>query len=163
MGKPVAMELIKTLKTAVKTTIDTAGVDAAIEVCNVKAIPLTHGVESRQQRELDIKRTSFKYRNPENTPNEYEMIALNHYEALINQGEELPPFYTQKIVNEGDTMYYYYKPMKVAALCVVCHGDKEIIPKDVASRLDELYPDDKATGYKEGDFRGLIRVKFTSL
>jgi hypothetical protein len=30
---------------------------------------------------------------------------------------------------------------------------------EVSKRIEKLYPDDLAIGYKEGDFRGLIRVE----
>jgi hypothetical protein len=33
-----------------------------------------------------------------------------------------------------------------------------MLTQEVSAQLAALYPDDKATGYKEGDFRGLIRV-----
>jgi hypothetical protein len=31
--------------------------------------------------------------------------------------------------------------------------------KEVLKTINSIYPEDKATGYKKGDFRGLIRVE----
>jgi hypothetical protein len=31
---------------------------------------------------------------------------------------------------------------------------------DIAAKIDELYPDDEATGFSEGDFRGVFWVEF---
>lgn len=48
--------------------------------------------------------------------------------------------------------------MKIAPLCLNCHGDKNMLSEEVSAQLANLYPEDKATGYREGDFRGVIRV-----
>ncbi len=64
----------------------------------------------------------------------------------------------QKITAGGSTFYRYYKPMKVGGLCLNCHGDKAAIDQQVLALLREHYPDDEATGYAPGDFRGLISV-----
>ncbi len=162
-GDAIAIGLVKTLKGAVKQAIDSNGVVAAITVCNVEAIPLTQEVASLAGEDVNIKRTSFKTRNPVNAPDQIETAALNHFEELLIKGEALPPHYTQKVVMEGDTSYYYYKPMKVESLCLLCHGSEETMMPEVRENLAKLYPDDQATGYREGDFRGLIRVKLKSL
>ena len=162
-GDAIVYELVKTLKTAVKTTIDTAGPVAAISVCNIEAMPLTKKVKDEAPRDVSIKRTSYLFRNPANEPDDLESMALDHYMSLIETGEEIPPFYAQKIVEGEITYYNYYKPMKMENLCLLCHGDAATIPPNVQTKLHELYPNDKATGYKEGDFRGLIRVRFNKL
>jgi hypothetical protein len=46
------------------------------------------------------------------------------------------------------------------SMCLICHGDKQTMAPSAAKILAERYPDDQARGYKEGDFRGLIRIKF---
>ncbi|MCB2220300.1 MAG: DUF3365 domain-containing protein [Bacteroidetes bacterium] len=162
-GEAIAMSLIKTLKGEVKQAIDSNGVVAAISVCNDKAIPLTSEIENISGKNISIKRTSFKFRNPVNEPDEFETAALNHFEKMIASGSPIPAHYTQKVVLNGDTSYYYYKPMKMEALCLLCHGTKETVPPSVQSILSELYPADKATGYEAGDFRGLIRVKMNEI
>jgi hypothetical protein len=48
-------------------------------------------------------------------------------------------------------------PMKEQP-CAACHGT-EIAP-EVRAKLDELYPADKATGFKPGDLRGAIAVSW---
>ncbi|MBW2376809.1 MAG: DUF3365 domain-containing protein [Deltaproteobacteria bacterium] len=42
-------------------------------------------------------------------------------------------------------------------LCVTCHGAE--LPPDLRARLAELYPEDQATGYAAGDFRGVFWVE----
>ncbi|HBD19390.1 MAG TPA: hypothetical protein DC063_04395 [Arenimonas sp.] len=44
--------------------------------------------------------------------------------------------------------------IRVEAACLMCHGDN--IAPEIATRLAEHYPQDRATGFREGDLRGLI-------
>ena len=48
----------------------------------------------------------------------------------------------------------YVEPIKTGALCVTCHGEHVAPP--VQKVLAELYPDDRATGFKVGSFRGVF-------
>ena len=43
-------------------------------------------------------------------------------------------------------------------MCVICHG--EGLSRDVAARIDELYPDDRAIGFEVGDLRGVFWTEF---
>ncbi|MFU8843763.1 MAG: DUF3365 domain-containing protein [Bacteroidales bacterium] len=159
-GEAIAVALVQSLKSEVKQAIESKGVEEAIAVCNLEAIPLTNQIEELSGRDISIKRTSFRFRNPENEPDEIETLALSYFEMLYAQGKEIPQAYTHKVMMGTDTLYYYYKPMKMEALCLLCHGGEETIAQGVKGILSTLYPDDRATGYQEGDFRGLIRVKF---
>jgi len=159
-GEAIAVALVQSLKSEVKQAIESQGVEEAIAVCNLEAIPLTNQIEELSGRDISIKRTSFRFRNPENEPDEIETLALSYFEMLYAQGKEIPQAYTQKVMIGTDTLYYYYKPMKMEALCLLCHGGEQAIAQGVKGILSTLYPDDRATGYREGDFRGLIRVKF---
>jgi hypothetical protein len=40
----------------------------------------------------------------------------------------------------------------IDGVCLTCHGS---VGSDVAAALRERYPDDRATGYALGDFRGI--------
>jgi len=41
--------------------------------------------------------------------------------------------------------------------CLKCHGEQ--LDPAVQARIKELYPDDKATGYKTGDLRGAVTIR----
>jgi hypothetical protein len=45
----------------------------------------------------------------------------------------------------------------VEAKCLLCHGDN--VSKDIGDKIQNLYPQDKATGFKLGEFRGFIWIK----
>ena len=57
-----------------------------------------------------------------------------------------------------DNRWGYVEPITVQPLCLACHGS-EIVP-DVADRISELYPEDRATGFAVGDLRGVFWVEF---
>ena len=72
--------------------------------------------------------------------------------------------------NAGDTLILndealvYYKPIKTAMpACLNCHGTpgSDIAPATL-EKIQELYPNDKATGYNLNDFRGLWRIAFSA-
>jgi hypothetical protein len=44
-------------------------------------------------------------------------------------------------------------------MCLNCHGTDDFLSKEIKNFLKEKYPEDKATGYKAGDFRGAVSVK----
>ncbi|MBL6933600.1 MAG: DUF3365 domain-containing protein, partial [Rhodospirillales bacterium] len=41
--------------------------------------------------------------------------------------------------------------------CLACHGGN--ISEEVAAKLDDLYPQDKARGYNAGDIRGAFTIR----
>ncbi|NPA16988.1 Tll0287-like domain-containing protein [Persephonella sp.] len=152
-GEDASKMLLKELKKELKTALKTKGPVGAIEVCSRKAQAITQEV-AEEIGDIQIKRTSFKYRNPNNKPDEYEAQALKFFEETLKKTGKLPPYYIQKVDGE----YRYYKPLKVQPVCLTCHGDPKHMDPKVVEKLKELYPEDKATGYKVGDFRGVIRV-----
>ncbi len=52
----------------------------------------------------------------------------------------------------------YTEPILVQPLCLVCHG--EALAPDVAARIEALYPQDEATGFRAGDLRGVFWVEY---
>jgi hypothetical protein len=125
----------------------------AVDFCSTSARELTAGVATEQG--LDIKRTSMRYRNPANAPDQDETEALRYYESALAQTGELPGPWVQKA---GRDEYRFYRPLLVAPPCLNCHGSADEIDPAVQAILDERYPDDLATDYAVGDFRGVVRV-----
>ncbi|WP_457640721.1 Tll0287-like domain-containing protein [Persephonella sp.] len=157
IGETASKKLLKTLKGELIEALK-RGPLHAIDVCSKKAIDLTKQVEQELNRGIKIKRTSFKYRNPKNAPDEYEKDALAYFEKAIKEKKPLPKFYIQKVKENGKTYYRYYKPLKVMPVCLTCHGKLQNMDPKLQTKLLKLYPQDKAVNYEEGDFRGVIRV-----
>lgn len=158
IGENVSKKLLQTLKGELVKTLK-ENPEKAIDVCSQKAIPLTKKVEEEFNHGIRIKRTSFKYRNPSNAPNIHEKEALKYFEEQLKETGKLPKYYLQKVENEnGKVYFYYYKPLKIKDVCIYCHGEKKYMDAKLYRKIKTIYPNDKATGYKVGDFRGVIRV-----
>ncbi|MDX2443592.1 MAG: DUF3365 domain-containing protein [Bacteroidales bacterium] len=159
VGNYMASKLLVTLSSELSAAIKREGLVEATRFCNIRALPLTEMLTIASQYPVEVKRTSFKYRNPLNEPDKYEKVALKYYEKFAHDGKELPPEFIQKINLEDESYFYFYRPLIMNGLCIQCHGNQGNMNTELVSVLHDKYPEDKALNYKEGDFRGLIRVK----
>jgi hypothetical protein len=155
VAEPAAGELMRTLVGRVTAAVEEGGAAHAVDFCALDAIPLTRLVEAGLEGDLGLKRTSFRYRNESNAPDEAEELALRYFEEQILAQGEAPPHFVQRVSEEE---LRYYKPLFVADFCLQCHGDPGTMDPQVRAKLEANYPGDLATGYKAGDFRGLVRV-----
>ena len=153
LGSSAVDALVGTLVTRLSGAMSHGGAVSAIEFCSTSASELTAGVSAEQG--LEVKRTSLRYRNPANAPDEAETEALRYFAAQLDETGSLPAEWVQR---SGRDEYRYYRPLTVAAPCLGCHGTVSEIGSDVQAILDERYPEDQATDYAAGDFRGLVRV-----
>jgi hypothetical protein len=153
IADPIATDFGQGLMGKVKQTMQTHGIYHTTNFCQAVAQSLTIAAERDLDEGFAIKRTTFQYRNPANAPDDYEARALEYFQQRAQQGS-LPADYVQHIGDE----YRYYKPLKMQEMCLRCHGDPAQMDPAVLQRLQELYPEDKALGYAEGDFRGVIRI-----
>lgn len=149
-GKEIAMNTQKLLGKNLKMTMKSKGPVAAVEFCNLKAAPLAGEMEKKYN--ATIKRVSNKYRNENNKPNAVEANTIAYFETAMREGKELKPMTT----TGEDGKIHFYAPIKVKELCLTCHGDA--LAKPVDSILKIKYPNDKATGYKEGELRGIWSI-----
>ena len=107
----------------------------------------------------EIKRTSFKIRNPANLPNDLESQILDAYAYSLENGLELTPN-LQRI--DQDYILYTRPIILDNALCLACHGKpgEEIVDTQL-ELLGSLYPEDKAVGYELGQLRGMWSIKLS--
>lgn len=151
-GEAAANALTRELMGRVSNAIAEGGPAFAIDFCSEEALPLTSAVA--EELGVRMKRTSSRVRNPENAPDADERAALAYFEEELEKGNTLP----QHLVRQIDGETRYYRPIIVAELCTTCHGPRDALDPEVRDALDTRYPEDQATGYAAGDFRGLIRV-----
>jgi len=154
IGQNAAQILMTTLKEQLTGAMRKGGPAYAVDFCNEKALDLTAEASASLQG-LDLKRTTLKPRNPRNAPDALEARALHEYESA-EKGNH-PAYLVQKFEKGGQASYRYYQPVYTASFCLACHGEK--IPSEVREILAARYPADQAVGYKDGEFRGLIRVE----
>ncbi|WMN12310.1 DUF3365 domain-containing protein [Marivirga salinae] len=132
------------------------GYEAAAKFCSMNAYPLTDSLA--KEYKVFLKRVSKQYRNPENAPSDLERQVLEAYEYSIEHGDEIGA--NVQFIRPGDTILYN-KPIRIPSeLCLNCHGSPSQISEEVKTILKAEYPNDKATGYKVGDLRGMWSLKF---
>ncbi|MCE9570454.1 MAG: DUF3365 domain-containing protein, partial [Rhodocyclales bacterium] len=107
-----------------------------------------------------IRRVSLKNRNPKAMPDAWEQAALEDFDRRRAAGENAAMMEKAEIVSEGDKRTLrYMKALPTQKLCLSCHGSGDQLAPEVKAKLTELYPNDKATGYSEGQVRGALTVK----
>ncbi|NJN67749.1 MAG: DUF3365 domain-containing protein [Chloroflexaceae bacterium] len=155
IGQEVAGTLGKELLQKVKTAMEEKGPVDAFEFCSTRAQTFTNEIEARFGEGIRVKRTSFQYRNPLNAPDGDEEEALRFFEEALQETQSLPEDYIQRVSSKE---YRYYRPLRMGKDCLICHGDPADFSPALLENLERYYPEDLATGYEEGDFRGVIRV-----
>ncbi|MGB5529192.1 MAG: DUF3365 domain-containing protein, partial [Ignavibacteriaceae bacterium] len=108
--RKTSMEFMKSLKGILINQIQTKGVVQAVSVCSDTAQVLTNNFGL--QKGVYIRRVSFKNRNENNYPDDFEKKVLSKFE-LLRQNDELDDK-TEYIetVKEGEFTYLrYLKPI----------------------------------------------------
>lgn len=148
LGDRITMNAQQSLLQNVATAIQQGGTDYAVAFCNTKAIPLTDSLS--KEHKVSIQRLSDKNRNPANA-------LQTATDSLI--WEQFRSAKAPRVVQEKNGYIYYYKPIIMAIpTCMKCHGGKNDIQKSTMEIITQKYPEDKATGYKPGDLRGMWKV-----
>jgi len=143
------------LKSRLMEGMTKGGPVTAIQICNQVAGDI--GKQVSEKHGWKISRTSLKPRNTKNAPDAWEASVLQSFEKRKLAGEDITKIdYAEILQNNGRPVFRYMKAIPTQGLCLSCHGDN--IPPDVSDKLWQLYPDDKAKGFKIGDIRGAFSI-----
>lgn len=146
------------LKSELKAAMQAGGALQAIEVCNTRALVIDREVSLAN--DVNVSRVSARNRNPANAPNEWQEKVLNSFETRKLAGEDASTLTWHEVAEtDNGPEFRFMKAIPTGGLCLQCHGT-DIAPP-VAEKLAELYPDDKATGFSQGDLRGAFVVTRT--
>ena len=156
-GNLIAEAAQERLLEKLKEVIKAEGVPAAIEYCQLQALPITDSLSAEYG--ATVRRSSLLLRNPQNAPEELEKQLLEAYH--YNQENELP--LDDNVQRLGQEYFLYTKPILIGnSLCLNCHGKAgEEIAAEPLNRLNSLYPNDKARGYAVGDLRGIWSIRLS--
>lgn len=137
--------MFKELSGALMGAIKAEGPAAAINVCRCEAPQVATRVSKKEG--VTIGRTSFRLRNAKNTPPAWAK-ALVDAQAADNA-----------YVAGSDGSLGLLLPIRLQAPCLTCHGDPAKIADDVRAEIERWYPDDRATGFAQGDLRGYFWIE----
>ena len=153
-GQEIVQATFKTLSSKLKAALNEGGVKEAAQYCNLVALPITDSLSTLHK--VKIKRTSLQLRNPENKPSKDELEVMERYKISSENKLEFNPL----VRHMDNNVVKYYAPIKTMPLCLTCHGTVgEELTKENYEMLAELYPEDKAIGYKDGDLRGIWSIE----
>ncbi len=155
-----ARTIIKGFATELKQTLGSrmkkSGPVSAIEVCNEKAPEITS--KTSENSGWSVTRTSLKIRNHGNQPDQWEQAVLERFEQQKSIGANPKKLEFFEIVNSGSNdEFRYMKAIPTGDVCLACHG--ETLNESVQQKIDELYPNDHARGFKAGDIRGAFSLR----
>ncbi len=160
LGEAATAALAKRLVGELTAALAQGGPEAAVDVCHIKALPLTAARVPEHPRISAAKRTSLKLRNPANAPDAAERAALAEVAARLARGEKPPAVLVQRIEIPASPRpeWRVYRPVMIQPACLACHGPTETQSTALRAKMHARYPHDAATGYRDGEWRGLMRV-----
>ena len=138
--------------------IEKSGFANAISVCREKAPAMAKATS--EAKNMQIRRVSLRNRSPNAVPDAWERQVLEDFDKRAEAGESPGTLEVSKeFVVDGKRMVRYMKAVPTQAECLACHGTDKHMNEDAHARIKELYPDDKATGFRPGQIRGAITMK----
>ena len=147
--KEFGMSLKATLQAAMKE----GGAMQAIPVCHSEAPKIAQQMSAKHG--VDIHRTSLKPRAT--PPVVWEMAVLQGFEQQKAAGKPVGELVWKKVVEvDGKPTLRMMKAIGTDDVCLTCHGTA--IDPAVMAKIQALYPQDQATGFKAGDMRGAFSV-----
>ena len=154
-SRETVKEFMQSLKKELQAGMQDGGPVNAISVCNLTAPGIANTYSVRYG--WDVGRTSLKLRNPANAPDNWERSVLESFDERKQAGEDPARMEYHEVVRQnGTTEFRYMKAIPAGKICLVCHGEQ--VDPVAKQRIETLYPDDQATGYREGDIRGAFTI-----
>ncbi len=120
----------------------------AIDACSTQAPAIASSLSVDGVR---MGRSSHRLRNPANAAPDWVAPILNAWVA--DDADRAP-----RSVDLGDGRRGYVEAITVQPMCLTCHGEQ--LDAEVAGRISSAYPEDRATGFRAGDFRGVFWVEY---
>ena len=145
------MEIEKRLKDEMTKN----GPISAIPFCHISVSSIAKDAAKDRVSKYEFGRTSHKLRNEKNAPQEWIKEDLKRFEGTFYEKDKEASYPVVGKLPNGKK--YYAEPLFVNNQCMACHGDK--ITTELKDKITVFYPNDKATGFKLNEFRGLIWVK----
>lgn len=153
-GMNVSMVTFAELSKELQAAMKEGGVQQAVPYCNLKALPIADSLS--ELHGVLIRRVTDRTRNPADSLNEMEADVFASYrDAQAADGDMSP------VVRGSADGAYYFAPILLQEFCLKCHGEPgtDIAAGDL-ELIQGLYPEDKATGYKPGELRGMWSIYF---
>ncbi len=143
-----ARETIATLRGELQNALRSAlpeGPEAAVGACQEQAPAIAARLQGGGVR---VGRTSHRLRNPANAPEAWMLPFLDEF----GSGEPQPGAW--RSVRLGPRQVGVVEPIYLKPLCATCHGEQ--VQPALLESIRARYPEDRATGFRVGELRGLF-------
>ncbi len=148
----LAGRLKQNLTKSLTQKISQDGVAQAIGFCHEQVMPIAKTAAGEDIARFEFGRTSHRVRQAKNLPQDWMKPYLSEFQESTLQKPA-----TAKVHEFADGKRAYLEPLYIQPLCLSCHGSP--LSGEVSAEVRRLYPQDQATGFKLGEFRGMIWVK----
>lgn len=154
-AREIAAATFVQLADALGNSMAFGGVQGAVDLCRLQALPLTDSVAINYG--VKVQRIAVRYRNPVNAADESEAQIFADWEKQLEAGNDPSAI----LLKEGDSRIWYGAIRIGNPLCLSCHGKpgRDIKTEDYQF-IRESYPQDKATNFRLGDIRGAWKISF---
>lgn len=142
-------DLGQRLKSALVARMQAQGPLAAVDFCHVQA-PLI-AAEVTAEHGIAVGRTALRLRNPANAPTAWQEATLTRF---LREAEAGAPAGGLLHVERDEESLRLARGIATEGPCQICHGSN--IAEPIRAAIIARYPEDAATGFSEGDLRGLI-------
>jgi hypothetical protein len=146
-------DLGQSLRAALKARLEQGGAVDAVDFCHDQAPAIAAAVSTRHG--LRVGRTALRQRSPDNAPNAWQRDLLRDFAAQAAAG--VAPATLRATVRVGlpdGVALRYAQGIPTEPVCLACHGSAIAAP--VAAAIAARYPHDAATGFAEGELRGMF-------
>jgi hypothetical protein len=152
-AEAAANALGSTLKQALQARMQAEGPLAAVDFCHQQAQSLTAQVAN--EHGVRLGRLGLRLRNPDNAVSDWQQAALEQMAASHDPAAASPRVSVRR--SADGARLNYVRAIRTEAPCLLCHGSK--LSDSLLAAIRERYPEDRATGFAEGDLRGLLWVE----
>lgn len=151
-----------TLVAEASSSVRKSGPVAAMAVCHLKNMAAGGKAIPDMPQVKAVRRTSLRLRDSANAPDFADQLALDHIRRTLDRGDAPASLLVQRITREEKTVEWrLYRPLAVAPQCVACHGARADMSPELREEIDRRYPDDAASDYQAGEWRGILRVSLS--
>jgi uncharacterized membrane protein YedE/YeeE len=158
-SRALADALMVELKSALGQAIGEQGVAGAVGVCRERA----PAIAARLSREsgAEVSRKAMRNRHPDAVPDAVTAAVWPEFEQQPFAAPGRPRERLVAYEAADGRRLRYLRAIPTAAMCLGCHGSA--IDPAVQAAIDRHYPEDRATGFVEGELRGVFSVDWPPL
>jgi hypothetical protein len=149
-GDLVILSIQNAVLSELSRALAEGGPATAVRVCHMSALTVAYWAGSEEG--VAGGRTSARLRSPANAPPPWAAPVVARLADRRTSGVD--GFAVDLGARVG-----VMRPVAHRAVCAPCHGRDEQLSPRVRAELNELFPHDRATGFREGDLRGWLWVE----